>query len=69
MVLRRAHANELKQPVWMNADVIHGPNTLSIPINGSYFIDNINMHFPNVTLSLGWTTGYRYIIAMGVKNR
>ncbi|XP_039273176.2 protein FAM151A-like [Styela clava] len=53
------HRSKLMQPVWINADVIQGPNTLSIPIDGEYFLHNVNQYFPNVTLSLGWTTGYR----------
>lgn len=53
---------KVNQPVWINADVIKGPNTQSEPIDGKFFIQKVNEEFPNVTLSLGWTTGYRYAL-------
>jgi len=44
----------------MNADVVMGPNTLSEPIDPEKFLSNVTSIFPNLTLSLGWKTGYRY---------
>lgn len=55
----RTFSATLNQTVWINADVLTGPNTQSQPIDGVYFIQKVNEYFPNATLSLGWTTGYR----------
>ncbi|XP_002121148.4 protein FAM151A-like [Ciona intestinalis] len=57
----RLHGPTLHQPVWINADVVKGPNTNSEPIDPNIFLQEVNSKFPNVTLSLGWTTGYRNV--------
>uniref|UniRef100_A0A8C6QK87 Family with sequence similarity 151, member B n=1 Tax=Nannospalax galili TaxID=1026970 RepID=A0A8C6QK87_NANGA len=53
------HVKELLQrPVWINADVLPGPNGSSKVVDGKLFIDTVTSSFPEVTLSLGWTTGW-----------
>lgn len=48
----------LHQPVWLNADVLLGPNTNKTPVNATAFLQAVNEYFPEATLSLGWTTGW-----------
>nr|CAB3244291.1 protein FAM151A-like [Phallusia mammillata] len=57
----RSFVTSLQQPVWINSDVVQGPNNNNKPINGTFFVSNVNAIFPNVTLSLGWTTTYRFV--------
>uniref|UniRef100_H2YCM2 Menorin-like domain-containing protein n=1 Tax=Ciona savignyi TaxID=51511 RepID=H2YCM2_CIOSA len=49
---------KLHQPVWINADVLKGPNSNEEPINKTTFLMEVNKKYPYVTLSLGWTTSY-----------
>ncbi|XP_010150777.1 PREDICTED: protein FAM151B [Eurypyga helias] len=49
----------LRRPVWINADVLLGPNGNSAAVDAKGFLDTVTSFFPNVTLSLGWTTGWR----------
>lgn len=48
----------LKRPVWINADVLPGPNGNSRVVDAKPFIDTVTSFFPDVTFSLGWTTGW-----------
>lgn len=48
----------LKRPVWINADILPGPNGHSRVVDAKPFIDTVTSFFPDVTLSLGWTTGW-----------
>ncbi|XP_068782439.1 protein FAM151B-like isoform X3 [Struthio camelus] len=48
----------LRQPVWINADVLPGPNGSNAVVDAKGFLDTVTSFFPNVTLSLGWTTGW-----------
>nr|KAG5690951.1 hypothetical protein BaRGS_027270 [Batillaria attramentaria] len=50
----------LNRPVWLNADVVRGPNAIHDPINASTFLRTVNAILPEVTLSLGWTSGWEY---------
>ncbi|XP_058024071.1 protein FAM151B [Ahaetulla prasina] len=45
-----------RQPVWINADILLGPKG-NHPIDAKGFLDTVISSFPDVTLSLGWTTG------------
>ena len=45
----------IKGPVWANADVLRGPKSLNPGIPMADFLDAVQT-FPNVVLSLGWTT-------------
>lgn len=49
---------ELRRPIWLSADILRGPNALYDPINATYFLRSIDSMFPEVTLSLGWTSGW-----------
>ncbi|XP_077203589.1 protein FAM151B isoform X2 [Paroedura picta] len=49
---------ELRKPVWINADILPGPNGSSCVVDAKGFLNTVTSHFPNVTLSLGWTTGW-----------
>ncbi|XP_008940719.1 PREDICTED: protein FAM151B [Merops nubicus] len=48
----------LRHPVWINADVLPGPHGGRAVVDAEGFIDTVTSFFPNVTLSLGWTTGW-----------
>ncbi|XP_051254929.1 protein FAM151A [Dicentrarchus labrax] len=50
----------INRPVWLNADIIHGPNVHNtVPvINGTRFLQLIQEKFPDVTLSPGWKVLY-----------
>ncbi|XP_053149343.1 protein FAM151B isoform X2 [Hemicordylus capensis] len=48
----------LRQPVWINADILPGPNGSNCIVDGKSFLDTVTSFFPDVTLSLGWTTGW-----------
>ncbi|XP_038621583.1 protein FAM151B isoform X1 [Tachyglossus aculeatus] len=48
----------LKRPVWINADILPGPNGNNRPVDARQFLDTVTSFFPDVTLSLGWTTGW-----------
>ncbi|XP_042305561.1 protein FAM151B isoform X2 [Sceloporus undulatus] len=49
---------KLRQPVWINADIIPGPNGSNQVVDAKRFLDTVTSFFPDVTLSLGWTTGW-----------
>ncbi|XP_040397832.1 protein FAM151B isoform X1 [Cygnus olor] len=48
----------LRRPVWLNADILPGPNGSSTAVDAKGFLDTVTSVFPDVTLSLGWTTGW-----------
>lgn len=48
----------LRRPVWINADILPGPNGNNTVVDAKEFLDTVTSFFPNVTLSLGWTTGW-----------
>ncbi|XP_026722513.1 protein FAM151B isoform X1 [Athene cunicularia] len=49
---------QLRRPVWINADILQGPNGRNSVVDAKGFLDAVISSFPNVTLSLGWTTGW-----------
>ncbi|NXA32003.1 F151B protein, partial [Eudromia elegans] len=48
----------LRRPVWLNADVLPGPNGSRAVLDAGGFLDTVTSFFPDVTLSLGWSTGW-----------
>lgn len=58
MMLLENVKRHLKRPVWINADVLPGPNGNSRAVDAKPFIDTVTSFFPDVTFSLGWTTGW-----------
>ncbi|NXH09701.1 F151B protein, partial [Bucco capensis] len=48
----------LRRPVWINADILPGPNGNNAGVDAKQFLDTVTSSFPDVTLSLGWTTGW-----------
>lgn len=48
----------LQRPVWINADILPGPNGGSKVVDAKAFLDTVTASFPDVTFSLGWTTGW-----------
>ncbi|XP_074120714.1 protein FAM151A [Sminthopsis crassicaudata] len=63
-ILRKHTENgRVQRPVWINADILEGPNRpIAIPVNASRFLSLVQEKYPNVTLSVGWTTLYIPII-------
>nr|XP_054368615.1 protein FAM151B isoform X3 [Mirounga angustirostris] len=58
MMLLESVKRHLKRPVWINADILPGPNGNSRVVDAKPFIDMVTSFFPDVTFSLGWTTGW-----------
>ncbi|KAH1168771.1 hypothetical protein KIL84_013361 [Mauremys mutica] len=48
-----------RQPVWINADILPGPNGSNTVVDAKRFLDTVTSFCPDVTLSLGWTTGWQ----------
>uniref|UniRef100_A0A8C4PE22 Menorin-like domain-containing protein n=1 Tax=Dromaius novaehollandiae TaxID=8790 RepID=A0A8C4PE22_DRONO len=48
----------LRRPVWINADILPGPNGNDAVVDAKGFLDTVTSFFPDVTLSLGWSTGW-----------
>ncbi|KAM3843773.1 protein FAM151B isoform 1-T1 [Vipera latastei] len=48
---------QLRQPIWINADILLGPKGNHPVVDAKGFLDTVISSFPDVTLSLGWTTG------------
>ncbi|GCB68525.1 hypothetical protein scyTo_0005316, partial [Scyliorhinus torazame] len=46
----------LTQPVWINADILPGPNGSSTEIVANVFLHTVTSYLSDITLSLGWTT-------------
>ncbi|KAM8930435.1 protein FAM151A isoform 2-T2 [Pelodytes ibericus] len=54
-----AAKGQIKQPVWVNADILPGPNiNHNIGVNASQFLQLVQTKFPDVTISPGWVTLY-----------
>ncbi|XP_076995428.1 protein FAM151B isoform X3 [Tamandua tetradactyla] len=58
MMLLENVKRHLQRPVWINADILPGPNGNSRVVEAKPFIDTVTSFFPDVTFSLGWTTGW-----------
>lgn len=50
--------NSIKQPIWINADILPGPGGSANPVDATEFLQTVSLFFPDVTFSLGWTTGW-----------
>ena len=49
---------DIKGPIWVNADIVKGPYGGNVTMIPGIFFENVKA-FPDVTLSVGWTTGAR----------
>ncbi|XP_077988557.1 protein FAM151A-like [Glandiceps talaboti] len=56
MEIVKGMEERIHQPVWVNADIVQGPNSESDPIAPVEFISTCNAIFPLTVMSLGWTT-------------
>lgn len=71
-VLSEKHRRKrINRPVWLNADIVRGPNTPSFvpPINGTQFLQLVQEKFPDVTVSPGWMVLYLPSIAVKTYTR
>lgn len=51
------NASKKNFPLWINADILSGPGRAVIkPVNSTQFLSIAKIHFPDIVLSLGWTT-------------
>ncbi|KAF7692326.1 protein FAM151A [Silurus meridionalis] len=59
-LLRLKNQTGINRPVWLNADILHGPNvpTFWPVVNGTRFLELIQTKFPDVTISPGWKVLY-----------
>ncbi|KFO75714.1 Protein FAM151B, partial [Cuculus canorus] len=58
MELLERMRQHLRRPVWINADILEGPNGSNAVVDAKGFLDTVTSFFPDATLSLGWTTGW-----------
>ena len=56
MEIIKEKESQIHVPVWVNADIVIGPNSPKDPIPPREFIDSCNKYFPLTTMSLGFTT-------------
>ncbi|KAL7850928.1 hypothetical protein AOLI_G00212840 [Acnodon oligacanthus] len=59
-LLRIKNQTGINRPVWINADILPGPNVPSFwpVVNATRFLDLIQKKFPDVTISPGWKVLY-----------
>lgn len=50
--------DQLKGPVWINADILPGPGGTATPLDAQAFLQAVAMKAERDVLSLGWTTGW-----------
>ncbi|XP_033082154.1 protein FAM151A isoform X2 [Trachypithecus francoisi] len=59
LLRRLTEEGKVRRPVWINADILKGPNMLiSIEVNATQFLALVQEKYPKATLSPGWTTFY-----------
>ncbi|XP_078531435.1 protein FAM151B isoform X2 [Lissotriton helveticus] len=58
MILLQERKMSLQRPLWINADILPGPGGSSQAVDAECFLNTVISFFPDVTLSLGWTTGW-----------
>ncbi|KAK6484266.1 protein FAM151A [Huso huso] len=53
---KKALESGINRPVWLNADILHGPNVPGFieVVNATSFLNLIQEKFPNATISPGW---------------
>jgi len=59
MVQNITFGQEVKTPIWLNADILPGPcyDKVCVPVDHARFLSLCKRYFPNGTLSISWTTG------------
>ncbi|XP_028831571.1 protein FAM151A [Denticeps clupeoides] len=59
-ILRVKNQSGINRPVWLNADIMHGPNVPGIVpvVDATRFLKVIQQKFPQVTISPGWKVLY-----------
>lgn len=50
--------DQLKGPVWINADILPGPGGTATPLDARAFLQAVALKGEGDVLSLGWTTGW-----------
>ncbi|XP_056388157.1 protein FAM151A [Hyla sarda] len=59
ILLAKSSKTSINRPVWLNADIVAGPNVNhEIGVNATEFLNLIQERFPNITISPGWVTLY-----------
>ncbi|KAG8436865.1 hypothetical protein GDO86_007811 [Hymenochirus boettgeri] len=59
ILLAKASEMQINRPVWLNADIVIGPNiNHQAGVNASQFLNLVQKKFPDVTISPGWVTLY-----------
>lgn len=58
MKLLQERKMSLERPLWINADILPGPGGSPQAVDAECFLHTVLSFFPDVTLSLGWTTGW-----------
>ena len=59
MVQNVTFGQEVKTPIWLNADILPGScyDKVCVPVDHARFLSLCKSYFPNGTLSISWTTG------------
>ncbi|KAJ8357556.1 hypothetical protein SKAU_G00203500 [Synaphobranchus kaupii] len=59
-ILRRKNQTGINRPVWLNADILRGPNVPNVwpVVNSTAFLGLIQSEFPEATISPGWKVLY-----------
>ncbi|KAL4608257.1 protein FAM151A [Arapaima gigas] len=59
-ILRKRNQTGINRPVWLNADILHGPNVPAFwpVVNSTRFLELIQTKFPEATISPGWKVQY-----------
>ncbi|XP_077132773.1 protein FAM151A [Ranitomeya variabilis] len=59
ILLAKASKTPINRPVWLNADIVPGPNVYhEIGVNATQFLKLIQERYPDITISPGWITLY-----------
>ncbi|XP_028667045.1 protein FAM151A isoform X1 [Erpetoichthys calabaricus] len=71
VLLKKSLKVNIGRPVWLNADILHGPNVPQFVdvVNATKFINAIQVKFPDVTISPGWKTLYLPFLPNSVYTR
>ncbi|XP_020952250.1 protein FAM151A [Sus scrofa] len=70
LLRRLTEEGRVRRPVWINADILRGPNMpISIEVNATQFLNLVQEKYPETTLSPGWTTLYLPQLPNGTYSR
>nr|DBA17966.1 TPA: hypothetical protein GDO54_016268 [Pyxicephalus adspersus] len=59
ILLKKSAEMKINRPVWINADILPGPNVNhELGVNATQFLNLIQKKFPDITISPGWVTLY-----------